>query len=102
MRVDALGNILGSVRYLGSCIDCRAQFMSTSDRVVALGGCIYCERCARAREPEWRDRLARRRAELRDVIAEWSMSNPPSDRGLLSQRGVELENAISDLEGALS
>lgn len=47
-RVVGLGDVLGSGRYLGYCGECRAQFVSTHERVVrADGGRILCLRCAR-------------------------------------------------------
>lgn len=45
--VENLGDILGSLRYMGQCADCRSQFMSRSDRAASLpGGGTVCAGCA--------------------------------------------------------
>lgn len=41
-----LGDVLGSLTYLGSCPRCRTQHMSTHDRVLVVDATeILCERC---------------------------------------------------------
>lgn len=61
LKLVSLGDVLGSLLYLGGCAECRRQFLSTHDRVAqvqrpyndpAYPGLTYtitiCERCARA------------------------------------------------------
>jgi DNA-directed RNA polymerase subunit RPC12/RpoP len=47
-----LGDVLGSLRYLGRCAICRIQFMSTHDRVLQTDAGILCERCAARVKPK--------------------------------------------------
>ncbi len=42
-----LGNLLGSLTYLGQCRPCGSQFMSTREMVARVNGETLCERCAR-------------------------------------------------------
>ncbi len=50
IRLESLGDVLGSLSYLGRCGNCSTQFMSRSDRVVSLGAQHFCEACASAVE----------------------------------------------------
>ena len=47
--LQTLGNVIGGARYFGACGRCRAQFMSTHDRVAVdrvHSHVLYCERCS--------------------------------------------------------
>lgn len=47
MSLRYLGDVLGSLRYLGQCFKCNRQFMSQRDMVATLpGGRLVCELCA--------------------------------------------------------
>lgn len=44
----ALGDVLGSLLYLGHCHRCKQQFMSRHDRVAVVDDQRICARCARS------------------------------------------------------
>jgi hypothetical protein len=44
LHFQTLGDVLGPLRYSGSC-PCGRQYMSTHDRVVCAGGFMLCEHC---------------------------------------------------------
>jgi prefoldin subunit 5 len=99
MRTQSLGDVLGPLRYLGSCIECRTQFVSRNEAVVVIGHGVHCKPCARkAIEID----LPRLRARLRDVNAELQMSEPPTAISLLRQKQRELENRIAEIVEVIS
>jgi hypothetical protein len=80
LRFEALGDVLGSLHYMGSC-PCGRQHASTHDQVMPWRGVILCESCGRkviaAREsyPSWQqsysnegfDRLQQLASELTET-----------------------------------
>lgn len=46
VRLIALGDLLGSLSYLGACARCRGQFMSTHERVSPTPAGCLCAKCA--------------------------------------------------------
>jgi len=52
LRLEYLGEVLGPLRYFGSCADCGVQHMSPSARVARKPDSeheLLCERCAKTR-----------------------------------------------------
>lgn len=52
-KLETLGTIIGSRRYLGQCFLCGRQFMSLYARVARHeSGRLICEGCARTKVPD--------------------------------------------------
>lgn len=54
MKIEVLGDVLGSLHYMGQCPACGSQHMSRNERVATFKsdpGC-YCLPCGRKRERE--------------------------------------------------
>lgn len=99
MNTQSLGDVLGPLHYLGSCIECRTQFMSRNEAVVVIGHGIHCKSCA---SKEVTTVLPRLRERLRDVNAELQMSDSPTAVSLLRQKQHELENRIAEIVEVIS